>query len=68
MPVTRMREAQGRAEQAAAARRAAEQLHAAHAQRQAQAAAQLRPQALTATLDAPQYQHDPAATSRGRSR
>jgi len=66
--VTRMREAQGRAEQAAAARRAAEQLHAAHAQRQAQAAAQLRPADLTATLDPPPYQHDPAATSRGRSR
>jgi len=66
--VTRMREAQGRAEQAAAARRAAEQLHAAHGQRQAQAAALLRPQALTATLDAAQYQHDPAVTGRGRSR
>jgi len=67
--VTRMREAQGRAEQAVAGRRAAEQLHAAHAaQRQAQAAAQLRPADLTATLDPPQYQHDPAATSRGRSR
>lgn len=66
--VTRMREAQGRAEQAAAARRAAEQLHAAHAQRQAQAAAQIRPADLTATLDPSRYQHDPAATSRGRSR
>ncbi len=66
--VTRMREAQGRAEQAVAARRAAEQLHAAHTQRQAQAAAQLRPQALTAAVDPSRYQHDPAATSRGRGR
>jgi len=66
--VTRMREAQGRAEQAAAARRAAEQLHSAHTQRQAQAATQLRPAARTTGLDASTYQHDPAATGRGRSR
>jgi len=66
--VTRMREAQGRAEQAAAARRAAEQLHAAHTQRQAQAAAQLHPATRTTGLDASTYQHSPPATGRGRSR
>jgi len=66
--VTRMREAQGRAEQAAAGRRAAEQLHAAHTQRQAQAAAQLRAATRTTGLDAFTYQRDPAATGRGRSR
>jgi len=73
--VTRMREAQGRAVQAAAARRAGEQLHAAHAARAAPF--QLSRSAVLAgahAASAASAQHstprrqDPPAAGRGRSR
>jgi len=70
--ITRMREAQGRAEQAAAARRAGEQLHVAHAARAAPF--QLSRSAVLAAAHAASAQHstshrqDPPAAGRGRSR
>jgi len=70
--VTRMRQAQGRAEQAAAARRAGEQLRAAHAARAApfplsRSAALGAAHAASAQDSTPRRQ-DPPAAGRGRSR
>jgi len=70
--VTRMREAQGRAEQATAARRAGEQLHAAHAARaapfQLSRSAVLAAAHAASAQDSTPHRQDPPAAGRGRSR
>ncbi len=70
--VTRMRQAQGRAEQAAAARRAGEQLRAAHAARAApfplSRSAVLAAAHAASAQDSTPRRQDPPAAGRGRSR
>lgn len=70
--ITRMREAQGRAEQAAAARRAGEQLHVAHAARaapfQLSRTAVLAAAHAASAQDSTSHRQDPPAAGRGRSR
>jgi hypothetical protein len=70
--VTRMREAQGRAVQAAAARRAGEQLRAAHTVRaapfQLSRSAVLAAAHAASAQDSTSHRQDPPAAGRGRSR
>jgi len=65
-----MREAQGRAEQAAAARRAAHELQVVTAARSARSAPFRLPRSavLAAAQDSTPYRQDPPAAGRGRSR